>query len=1083
MLEGENVSNQRDARVAIQGEREAQPSLRGDYPIVEVGYLSSHEWRCIGPHRGGRVVAVAGDPCDPLVFYFGATAGGVWKTYDAGRYWENVSDGFFNTAAVGAIAIAESDPNVVYVGTGESCLRHDISPGDGMYKSTDGGTTWMHVGLEDTRHIARVRVDPNDPDIVYVAALGHAFGYNEERGIYRTRDGGRTWELVLFKSEKAGGIDLSMDANNPRVLYAAIYQAIHRPWTMSSGGPDSGLYKSTDGGDTWVDLSGNYGLPQGIKGRISVAVSPAKSSRVWALIEAEDGGLVRSDDGGLTWESITDNADIRRRAWYFNHLYADTRDPETCYVLSFNAWKSSDGGRTFAEISIPHMDHHDLWIDPNNPERMIEGNDGGACITLNGGDTWSTLYNQPTASIFHATTDTQFPYRIYGTQMDNTAISVPSKSDEGAISWKDCYPVGSSESGYIAVRPDNPNVVYSGAIGSAPGGGGVMLRYDRHSGQTRIITVWPEDEAGSAPKDVRYRFHFTYPIILSTHDHNVLYVTSNVVFKSTDEGTSWEVISPDLTRYDLTKLSEISGGPITRETAGNADMYATIFAFAESPHEPGVLWAGSDDGLIHLSRDDGKNWENVTPNELPEWTLINMIEPSPHDPATVYVAATRYRLDDNCPMLYKTNDYGATWTDISNGIREHDYTRVIREDPSRRGMLYAGTETGVYVSFDDGASWQSLQINLPVVPIHDLVIKEGDLIAATHGRSFWVMDDLTPLYQVTEEVVQAPVHLFKPRPAYRALTSRAFSRPSLPGKNYQRVSGETVTYYETRKPNGEIRRVYLDAGENPPAGAVISYYLKQKPEGDVRLNFLDKDGEMISSFSSNVAVGRGPRVSAEPGMNRFAWDMRYPGPRGMSIQLWRTRPIALQAPPGSYQVELIVEGQSYIEPLEIKKDPRISATQEELDESFGLMVKIRDKYSETSDAIYQLRSVLKQVEDCERRAQGRSGSSAVTKAAIEVREKLLIIEDQLTRDHYPNDLKLPPTRLNGKLASLMYVVSSADWVPTKGSYDVFEDVSARIDRQIKQLQQVIDTDVAAFVRLLDDVDIPTIVPTSEAFRQ
>ena len=601
-------------------------------------------------------MAVAGDPVNPAVFYFGACAGGVWKTDDAGTYWENVSDDYFKAASVGAIAVADSDPNIVYAGMGEACIRLDVSYGDGVYKSTDAGKTWTHLGLEDTRHISRVRIHPNNPDVVFVAALGHAFGPNVQRGVFRSADGGKNWEHVLFKSEDAGAADLSMDPNNPRVLYASIWQANHNFWSLTSGGPDSSLHMSTDGGDTWTDISNNPGLPEGTKGRIGVAVSPARSGRVWATVESEKAALYRSDDGGANWEMVTNNQDIQGQPWYYQHIFADPQDPDTVWILNYKAWKSIDGGRNFTEVTTPHGDNHDLWIDPRNPQRMIEGNDGGACVTFNGGSSWSTIYNQLTAQFYHVAADNEFPYRLYGTQQDNSAISVPSRTQKGAIPWGDCYAVGTSESGHIAVHPDDPNIVISGAIGSSPGGGGNMLRYDHGTGQIRIITVWPEINIGRGASDMKYRFPWTYPIFFSPHDPGDLYVSGNVAFRSRDQGSSWEAISPDLTRADEAKLGP-SGGPVTLDTSG-AETYATIFAFVESPHEKGVFWTGSDDGLVHISRDSGGKWDNVTPDELPEWSLVSMIEPSPHDPAKAYLSATRYKLDDNTPMLYKTGDYG-----------------------------------------------------------------------------------------------------------------------------------------------------------------------------------------------------------------------------------------------------------------------------------------------------------------------------------------------------------------------------------------------------------------------------------------
>jgi photosystem II stability/assembly factor-like uncharacterized protein len=1043
------------------------------------------EWRCIGPYRGGRVVAVAGDPSEAAVFYFGACAGGVWKTEDAGTYWHNVSDGFFRTAAVGAVAVADADPHVIYVGMGESCIRGDVSHGDGVYKSTNRGKTWLHLGLEDTRHIARVRIHPQNPDLVYVAALGHAFGPNMQRGVFRSADGGKSWDHILFRSNKAGAIDLSMDPHNPRILYAAIWEAQRLPWSLTSGGPDSSLYKSTDGGDTWTELTNQPGLPPGLKGRIGVAVSPAKPDRVWALVEAEDGALCRSDDGGTTWQRLSDERNLRLRFWYYGHVVADPQDPDTIYVLNIQAWKSVDGGRTFTQLTTPHGDNHDLWIDARHPQRMIEGNDGGACVSFNGGASWSTIYNQPTAQFYHVIADTRFPYRVYGTQQDNTAICVPSRSEKGAILSSQCYPVGSSESGYIAVRPDHPNIVYSGAIGSAPGGGGVMLRYDHATEQVRIITVWPEMYGGWGAKDLKYRFQWTYPIVLSPHDPNVLYAAGNVLFRSTDEGMSWEAISPDLTRQDATKL-EPSGGPIAKDTTG-AEHYCTIFAFVESPHAPGVFWVGSDDGLIHLSRDGGQSWDNVTPPELPEWTLISMIEVSPHDAATAYVAATRYKLDDTQPYLYKTNDYGATWQKITAGIPEHEFTRVIREDPGRRGLLYAGTEMGLYLSFDDGASWQSFQSNLPTVPIYDLVINEHDLVAATHGRSFWVLDDLTPLHQLTGQIGQAPAHLFAPRPTYRLPPPMGYGRQPGPGKNYMLAQGVAATYYEAPTPVGQTQRTFIDAGKNPPDGVLVTYSLGELPAGEVTLSFLDAQGQLIKRFSSvaandqsNASSPKEPRLPIEAGLNRFVWNLRYPDARRVPGDATTERSLTGPlAPPGMYQVQLSVSGQTYTASFELRQDPRISATPGDFEAQFSLLLRLRDKLSDTHDAINQLHSVRQQVEVWGRRTEAApngEAAEAVGLAANAITEKLTAIEEELiqSRARVQQDQLNFPTRLNAKLAGLTSVVASADGAPTQQSYDVFRDLSTRIDHQLIQLQEVLERDVTALNELIRASGIPAI---------
>ena len=1038
-------------------------------PTVHPSFLKSMEWRCIGPHRGGRVVAVTGDVSNPGVFYFGACAGGVWKTTDGGAFWENVSDGFFNTAAVGAIAAAGSDVNVIYAGMGESCIRGNVCHGDGVYGTTDGGKTWAHLGLQNTRHISRVRVHPQDANLVYVAALGDPFNASSDRGIYRSKDGGGSWEQVLSVDDRTGAADLAIDTSNPRNLYAAFWETRRTPWSLASGGPGSGLFKSTDGGDTWTDLSGKKGMPEGIKGRIGVAVSPSQPSRVWAIIEAKESGLYRSDDGGETWERISQNRNLLTRPWYYNHVFADPKDPETLYILNLNAWKSVDGGRTFTQLTTPHGDNHDLWIDPNNPQRMIEGNDGGACVSFNGGDTWSTIYNQPTAQFYHVDTDSQFPYRVYGTQQDNTAMSVPSRSHKGAIPYADCYQVGTSESGHIAVRPDNSDIVYSGAIGSSPGGGGSLLRYDHNSGQVRSITVWPEVINGLGAKAAKYRFQWTYPILISPHDPNVLFTAGNHLFRSTDEGTNWEAISPDLTRNDITKM-EPSGGPLTIDDTG-AEFYGTIFAFAESPLKAGVFWAGSDDGLVHVSQDGGGTWSNITPSELPEWALISTIEPSPHDPGTAYLVATRYKWGDQNPFMYRTTDYGETWQDITEGIPEGAFTRVVREDPSRSGLLYAGTESGMYVSFNGGDSWQTLQSNLPIVPVHDLAVKENDLVAATHGRSFWILDDLTPLHQLKDGLDSAQNHLFMPRPAYRYLTSTGAERPGGPGKNYTLASGVIVTFYEKK----DAGKVFLDAGKNPPAGLVVNYYLKEKPEGDLTLTFLDSSNQEIRSFSSNGGEDK-PKVATKAGANRFVWDMRYP--EAHKVKGDSTTEKGLSGPvaaPGTYKVRLAVNGDVFTQEFEIRKDPRVSATQEDLDAQFALLIKIRDKLSQTQDAINSIRNVKGQLEGWKQRP---GTSETVLDAAASLEGKLSGIEEELIqpRSSAPLDRVNYPTRLNVKIASLTSVVASADAVPTQQSYQVFQDISARIDSQLERLNEVNSTDLTAFNNLVQDLGLSAVAP-------
>ncbi len=740
--------------------------------------------------------------------------------------------------------------------------------------------------------------------------------------------------------------------------------------------------------------------------------------------------------------------------------------------------------RTSRLGSTPHGDNHDLWIDPKNPRRMIEGNDGGACVSFNGGETWSTIYNQLTAQFYDVAIDNQFPYRVYGTQQDNSAICVPSRTHKGAIPWGDCYTVGNSESGHIAVHPEDPNIVISGAVGSSPGGGGNLLRYDHATGQIRIITVWPELGTGRGANEMKYRFQWTFPVQFSPHDPDVLYVAGNLVFRSTDQGSSWEPISPDLTRADTSKM-ETSGGPVTKDTSGS-ETYGTIFAFVESPHEAGVFWAGSDDGLVHISRDAGKTWSDVTPAAMPEWTLVSMIEVSPHDPATAYLAATRYKLDDTSPMFFKTSDYGESWTDISQGMPAGEYTRVIREDPSRRGLLYAGTETAAYVSFDDGGSWWPLQGNLPVVPVYDLAVKDNDLVAATHGRGFWILDDLTPLHQITNGLANPPVRLLEPRPAVRLRSPGAPRKPSA-GKHYRLSLGADVAYTEEAGPGGVTTRRFLDAGENPPRRVIVTYFLNEKPEDEVSLKVLDSRDNVIDTFTSFVPENqsgdgdRKPRLLAESGMNRFVWDMRYPdarkAPGDKTTEDMTRGPVA---PPGNYRISLSVDGMDQSQDFQIVKDPRVAASQADFDSQFNLHIGIRDKLSETHDSINKLRNIRRQVEEWEQRAQSHPSAETVAEAAAPLKEKLTAIENELVQvDHKgARDRLNLPVKLNRKLAELVAVVASADFAPPKQAGEVFQALSARIDAQIGLLDEVVEREVAQFVCLVDELGIPAIIPSA-----
>ncbi len=1028
-------------------------------------------WRCIGPFRGGRVVAVAGSPDDTNTYYFGAVAGGVWKTTDAGIYWHPVSDGFFTTSSVGALAVAPSDANVVYAGTGETTIRIDVSHGDGVYRSTDAGRTWVHAGLRETRHIGKVRVHPENPDIVWVAALGHAFGPNPERGVFKSDDGGATWRQVLVVSDKAGAVDLSLDDTNPRILYAAIWEAHRSFWQISSGGPDSGLWRSQDGGETWGNLSGRPNLPSGTLGKIGVAASPAQAGRVWALIEhAKEGGLYRSDDHGERWEKVSDDQNLISRAWYYMHLTADPQDADTVYVNNFKLWKSSDGGKTFAEIATPHGDNHDLWIDSRDNRRMVQGNDGGANVSVNGGYSWSTTFNQPTAQFYHLAVDGREPSYLYGTQQDNSSIAVPSRTNHGAITWADCFIAGTGESGYIAVRPDNPEIVYDGAIGSSPGGGNSLQRYDRRTDQIRLITTWPEEMGGYGAGEHKQRFAWTYPIVISPHDPSTLYVGGDRVFKSTDEGQSWDAISPDLTRSDPATL-EPTGGPVNRDAIG-AETYATVYAFAESPHQAGLFWAGTDDGRLHLSRDGGDAWQEITPPDLPEWTMISAIEPSPFDPATAYVAATRYKLDDYRPYLYVTRDSGEHWSRIDSGIPEDDFTRVIRADPARQGLLYAGTETGLYVSFDDGAHWQRFQLNLPTAPIHDILIAGSDLIAGTHGRSIWILDDLSPLRAFAEGVPAGEPYLFAPRDTKRVLPGIDWGDDVAGSTNY--LSTRPGAYTTRTTADGETVRTYLDVGENPPSGVVVTYRLVSAPDEPIALVFRDAKGEEVRAFSSRKAddppQAKERRAPAEVGWNRFVWDMRH----APAAKIEGSDPAAknpISGPivvPGEYTVTVTAGEIELTQSFRIVKPETIPATPSDLEAQHDLLLRIHRQVDRTTTTINRMRDLRAQLDGWAKRTRDRDKGAEVAAAAETLRdavhelEKTLLISDLRSEWETYNH----GVRLLDKLVALSADVSLGDYRPTDVSDEVFSDVQTRIDEQIASFERLLADDLPAFNKRL-----------------
>ena len=984
--------------------------------------LSVMPFRQLGPSRGGRVVAVAGDPSNLAVFYFGAVCGGVFKTTDAGLTWHNISDGFFKTSSVGALAVSESHPNVIYAGMGEATIRTDVSFGDGVYKSTDAGTTWKHLGLSDTRHIGKIVVHPTNPDIVYVAALGHAFGeheaHSDERGVYRSRDGGATWQRVLFKSPRAGAVDITLDAHNPDTLYASIWQAHRNFWELSSGGPDSGLWRSRDGGETWTELGHNKGLEGlGLTGKIGVSASPVQAGRVYALIEAKDKpGLYRSDDFGETWQLVSDNGDLRRRPFYYMHVHADTQDANTVYVNNLNFLKSTDAGKTWTNIPTPHGDNHGLWIDPKNNQRMIQGNDGGANVSFNGGETFGSIYNQLTGQFYHLAVDNQFPYRIYATQQDNSSISVPSDTVSGAIAWNDCYVAGTGESGYIAVKPDDPNIVVVGAVGSSVGGLGALQLYDHRTGQIKLINIWPQPSNAVDPSTFKHRFPWTYPIVFSPHNPNTLYVCGDKVWRTKDMGHSWEALSVDLTKNDQSKL-KMSGGPITPDTSG-AEFYCDISTFRESPHTKGVFLLGTDDGLVHFSKDGGETWKDVTPKELPEWSFVRMVEPSAHDDATWYLAATRYKLDDFRPLIFVTRNNGKTWTKITTGIPDDEFVRVVRADPVHKGLLYAGTELGLYVSLDDGEHWQSWKSTLPVTPVYDLLVKDDDLVIGTHGRGIWVLDDLSALrgLAATRSTSGASstkgakgtsgksgtstngTHLFTPGRVHRMLPDFSATWTPAEGKGYGAGFGNGSVYVATRTELGHTERKLVDAGAGRQRGAVVYYALPERaearlaaqspttsaatasaPEPTIRLEFLDRAGHVVRTFWPKPAdydkrddkaksLDTGPWIDVRPGVHRFVWNLRHAGVKRVAGN--KTANEVNEGPfvvPGEYTVCLIIGDDAHEAPFEVVNDPRVKTSQADLEKQEKMLLAMRDKISEAHQAVNTLRALREQIDGWKKR--------------------------------------------------------------------------------------------------------------------
>lgn len=1023
-----------------QTRRQRGPAVPAAPPAVSYSeqLYNSLQWRSIGPFRGGRSTAVTGVPGKPNLYYFGATGGGVWRTTDGGQTWDNISDGQFG-GSIGSIAVSISDPNVLYVGGGEKTVRGNVSYGYGMFRSEDGGKNWQSVGLTNSRHIPRVRIHPRDPNLVYAAVLGDLFKSSEERGVYRSKDGGQHWERILFANADAGAIDLVMDPNNPRVLFAATWRVRRTPYSLESGGEGSDLWKSTDGGDTWKKITGNKGLPAGLWGIAGITVSPVNSQRVWAIIENENGGVYRSDDGGDNWVKVNDNRALRQRAWYYTRIYADTQDPEIVYVLNVSYHKSTDGGRTFKSYNAPHGDHHDLWIAPEDNQRMIMADDGGAQITFDGGDNWSTYFNQPTAQFYRVVTDNHFPYRIYGAQQDNSTVRIAHRTDGYSIGERDWEESAGSESAHLAVDPLDNDIVYGGSYG------GYLSRMNHRTKQEQAINVWPDNPMGYGAEGMKYRFQWNFPIFFSPNDPKKLYACSNQLHVSTDQGHSWKTISPDLTRNDSTKLGP-SGGPITKDNTG-VEYYCTIFAAAESKHEAGVIWTGSDDGLIHLTRDGGQTWTNVTPPDMPEWMMINSVDVHPFEKGGLYVAGTRYKLGDYRPYLYKTTDYGRSWTLITQGIDSSHFTRVLRADPKRAGLLYAGTETGMYISFDDGRSWQRFQLNLPIVPITDLTIKNDNLIAATQGRSFWIIDDLTPLHQLSDKVAGSDSYLFRPLDSYRMGGGQG-------GSNKRE-------------------------GQNHPGGVSLHFFIKTLPADTVaiKLAFYEEDGDLIREFSTKAKEDR-DKLTVKAGANSFNWDFSYPaGTRFDGMILWWAGVSGPKAIPGNYMAKLSIGDRVLEQNFRILPDPRAGATQEDYLAQFNFMQEVQAKVSEAHQAIIDIRDLRSQLQGFVDRLDTKAQAD-VADTVKAIVKRMTAVEEALyqTKNRSGQDPLNYPIRLTNKLAHLNALTGVGNFRPTEAALAFKAEMEAAIDAELNRWQQIKAADIPALNAMIRQKELDVIVP-------
>ena len=1012
---------------------------------------SSIEYRLIGPFRGGRAGTAVGVLNNPNLYYMGTAGGGVWKTQDSGSTWEPISDGYFG-GSIGAIAVSESDENIIYVGEGEQTLRGNVSSGHGMWKSTDAGETWKYIGLPKSEHISRIRIHPENPDIVYVGVIGNLWKPNSERGIYKTNNGGLTWEKILYVSDKAGIGDLVIDPNNSRIIYATTWQMRRNGYRMDSGGPDSKIFRSYDSGKTWEDISEFNGLPSFPWGIVGVAISPVNSKRIWAMVEADNGGLFRSDDGGNNWEKVNSNRALRQRAWYYTRIYADTQNEDKVFVLNVSYGVSTDGGKTFTLKNAPHGDHHDLWIDPNNNMRMVMADDGGAQVSNDGGDNWSTYFNQPTAQFYRVSTDNSFPYRIYGAQQDNSTVRIKHRTSSSSITERDWEPSAGGESAHLAPDPKNNDIVFGGTYK------GYMMMQDHSNGQIRSVNVWPDNPAGSGAEVMKYRFNWNFPVMFSPNNPNKLYAGSNYLHVSENSGQTWKTISPDLTR-NIPETIMSSGGPITQDNTG-AEYYANIFAIAESKLEEGVIWVGSDDGLIHITKDGGKTWENITPPKKlsPELNMINSIDPSPFKKGKAYIAATSYKFGDYTPYLYKTEDYGKSWKLITDGINSSYYTRVVRSDEKREGLLYAGTEWGMYISFDDGDSWSKFQLNLPITSIRDLEVKGNDLVVATHGRSFWIIDDLTPLHQLNENNHDDDAILFKPDLSYRMAQSGGWNRPN-----------------------------NLLSGQNHPNGVIINYYIKKLQKDDyLRIDIEDKDGSIIRSFTNNqdkysqalnndknIMVGNpvlsNPNdidnalssdnlesLSPRNGGNRLIWDMRYPGFESFEgMVLYSSPNVGPKATPGKYNIKMTYNDIVFQEEFEIVKDPRVKISQADYQDQLEFLIDVRDEVSRANQQIIDIRSIKNNMRFILDKTEDNIELQEMINKYL---NDISVIENNIhmTKNQSRQDPLNFGIRINNRIAFLLADSQRGDYPPTDQSKEFFSQVKEELDIEIINLKAIIE---------------------------